>query len=73
MSQDANLSTSVAKSSAALVPDWETTHANPPMASLKTRISTARPLGIVRCDTKDELLMIYDGMPRLDLYFVGRD
>lgn len=52
--------TNVAKSSAALVPDWETTHANPPMASLKTRISTARPLGIVRCDTKDELLMIYD-------------
>ncbi|KAH9945453.1 uncharacterized protein BXZ73DRAFT_86925 [Epithele typhae] len=33
---------------------------NLPMGTLKTRCAAARPLGVVRCDKSDELLIVYD-------------
>ncbi|KAI9060664.1 hypothetical protein FKP32DRAFT_1613628 [Trametes sanguinea] len=43
-----------------MLPDFSEADDNAPMAALKARCATARPLGIVRCPNSDELLVIYD-------------
>ncbi|KAF7964575.1 hypothetical protein HWV62_5482, partial [Athelia sp. TMB] len=53
--------TNVQKSVVTIVPDMSNAANNPPMADLKARCDNARPLGLVRCDA-DELLVIYDTM-----------
>jgi len=44
-----------------VVPNLQDSANNPPMALLKSLIDNARPLGFVRVDV-NELLIIYDGM-----------
>ncbi|KAL7279187.1 hypothetical protein ACG7TL_007027 [Trametes sanguinea] len=53
----ANLSLSLKST---MLPDFSEADDNAPMAALKARCATARPLGIVRCPNSDELLVIYD-------------
>jgi hypothetical protein len=50
---------SLHKSVVTVVPDLSGASTNAPMADLKSRCDDARPLGLVRCDA-DELLVIYD-------------
>ena len=49
------------------IPDFSDAENNLPMMTLKSRCAQSRPLGIVRCESTDELLVIYDGMSRLIL------
>ncbi|KAF4571140.1 hypothetical protein EYR36_008468 [Pleurotus pulmonarius] len=51
--------TNIAKSQIRLVPDFSDTIKNPPMADLKEHTSDAKPLGLVRSNDQ-ELLVIYD-------------
>ncbi|KAF7424638.1 hypothetical protein PC9H_009946 [Pleurotus ostreatus] len=51
--------TNVAKSYASLVPDFSSSSQNPPMADLKEHTLDAKPLGLVRSNDR-ELLVIYD-------------
>ncbi|KAI0833461.1 hypothetical protein BC628DRAFT_1308074 [Trametes gibbosa] len=53
----ANLSLSLKSAS---LPDFTTSDASLPMAGLKARCASCKPLGIVRCPNSDELLVIYD-------------
>ncbi|RDX57314.1 hypothetical protein OH76DRAFT_1476727 [Lentinus brumalis] len=45
-----------------LIPDFSDAdfNNNLPMMTLKSRCASSKPLGIVRCDSSDELLVIYD-------------
>ncbi|KIM84853.1 hypothetical protein PILCRDRAFT_817654 [Piloderma croceum F 1598] len=51
--------TNLHKSVVTVVPDLSSASTNPPTADLKSRCDAARPLGLVRCDA-DELLVVYD-------------
>jgi len=53
--------TSIQKSIVTVVPELKDAHTNPSMADLKSRCDAARPLGLLRCDPT-ELLVIYDTM-----------
>ena len=46
-----------------MIPDFSDADMNNnlPMMTLKSRCAQSKPLGIVRCDGSDELLIIYDG------------
>ena len=46
-----------------MIPDFSDADINNnlPMMTLKSRCAQSKPLGIVRCDNSDELLVIYDG------------
>jgi len=48
-----------------LVPNWGAVGSSLSMANLKSRCDKAKPIGLVRCDA-DELLVVYDG--KLDSY-----
>jgi len=52
---------SLAQSSVALVPDFDDAANNSPMTLLKSHVENLKPLGFVRVDL-NELLVIYDGM-----------
>ncbi|KAI0775224.1 hypothetical protein BD413DRAFT_534078 [Trametes elegans] len=54
-----NLSLSM-KSTA--LPDFADADASLPMAGLRARCASSRPLGIVRCPNSDDLLVIYDDL-----------
>ena len=49
-----------------VVPDFHDASTNLPMSDLKKRVEGAKPLGLVRCDAS-ELLVIYDG--KFSVYF----
>ncbi|KIK63091.1 hypothetical protein GYMLUDRAFT_163599 [Collybiopsis luxurians FD-317 M1] len=51
--------TNVAKCRVTVVPDFTDANNNQPMANLKSRVDSARPLGLIRSDAS-ELLVIYD-------------
>ncbi|KAJ7593119.1 hypothetical protein C8J56DRAFT_930435 [Mycena floridula] len=51
--------TNLAKSSVTVVPDFHDANSSLPMGNLKQRTDAATPLGLVRCDEK-ELLVVYD-------------
>lgn len=51
--------TSLARSTVTVVPNLSDTANNPAMARLKSRLEDAKPLGLVRCDSS-ELLVVYD-------------
>ncbi|KAI0661715.1 hypothetical protein C8Q70DRAFT_673507 [Cubamyces menziesii] len=53
----ANLSLSLKSTT---LPDFSDADANLPMAGLRARCGSSKPLGIVRCPNSDELLVIYD-------------
>jgi len=52
---------SFAQSAVVVVPDLQDSANRPAMTALKSMIDNARPLGFVRVDM-NELLVIYDGM-----------
>lgn len=43
-----------------MVPDLQGASSNPPVAALKVNLKGAKPLGLVRVDA-NELLVVYDG------------
>ncbi|KAH9903012.1 hypothetical protein C8Q73DRAFT_798049 [Cubamyces lactineus] len=53
----ANLSLSLKSTT---LPDFSDADTNLPMAGLRARCGSSKPLGIVRCPNSDELLVIYD-------------
>ncbi|KAI0367745.1 hypothetical protein BV20DRAFT_1045369 [Pilatotrama ljubarskyi] len=44
------------------LPDFSGADGNLPMAGLKSRCASCKPLGIVRCPNSDELLVVYDDL-----------
>lgn len=62
----------MSSASPTIIPKFGGADNNPPMYTLKTRCTSARPLGLVRCDN-DEILVVYDGMHRFSrLHKSGR-
>jgi hypothetical protein len=57
-SQSLNLR-SLSKSVVNVIPDFSQSGANPSVAQLKSRCEGAKPLGLVRCNAS-ELLVVYD-------------
>ncbi|KAF5377347.1 hypothetical protein D9757_007993 [Collybiopsis confluens] len=53
--------TNVAKCRVTVVPDFSDANNNQPMANLKSRLDSTKPLGLIRSDAS-ELLVIYDTM-----------
>lgn len=51
---------SLALSDVAVVPDLQGASNNPPIATLKANLEGAKPLGMLRVDA-NELLVVYDG------------
>ncbi|KAK0223358.1 hypothetical protein IW262DRAFT_820050 [Armillaria fumosa] len=51
--------TNLARSTVTVVPNLSDTANSPAMATLKSRLEDAKPLGLVRCDSS-ELLVVYD-------------
>ncbi|KAJ3783008.1 hypothetical protein GGU11DRAFT_848965 [Lentinula aff. detonsa] len=51
--------TNIANSRVTVVPDFSGASTNQPMANLKSRVDSAKPLGLIRSDAS-ELLVIYD-------------
>ena len=47
------------KSVVTVVPDWREASNNQLMSDLKSKCESSKPLGLVRCDS-DDLLVIYD-------------
>jgi len=62
---------SLTKSAIALVPDFKDASNNPAMGTLKDRIEGLKPLGLVKVDT-NEFLVVYDGnqFRRVQFYFI---
>lgn len=50
---------SLAKSAVTVVPDFTDANSNAPMSNLKTKLEGAKPLGLVRINPT-ELLVIFD-------------
>jgi hypothetical protein len=57
---------SIEKSAVSIVPDFSQATTDAAIANLKNRINGTRPLGMVRSDTS-ELLVIYDGKCAIDV------
>ena len=56
------------KSTAVIIPDMASASSDPAVALLKSRIDAAKPLGLVRADS-GEILIVYDSVSRLCLWY----
>ncbi|CCM01400.1 uncharacterized protein FIBRA_03451 [Fibroporia radiculosa] len=49
----------VSSATPTIIPKFTGAESNPPMATLKTRCASAKPLGLIRCEN-EEILIVYD-------------